>query len=473
MSIAKVNKSLDQWFDIHFGDTSFDGNAFIGCRKKDGFRTLGIKRLTKLRSYAKLFRASKRNDYYITANTVKGVKRRSDELFGLQNIVIDVDCHDDSYDTQALLQAFIWRIKRDLWDCDVIPTPNSIVYTGRGVQLWWALVPCYGGKEYDISLYHNFKIKNTLINHIENMIDEYSEELEGLSTDRQASTNPVGYFRMPLTYNTKAKRYGSLSILHTERHDQRKLTLIEDPEVEVSTVTKNGKHIPMLESDRVVLKNYHSLGVRRVMQLINLRNFRDAKIGKEMRNNFNFSVYNALRMHFNHDDAMDRLRHFNNGFKQPMTERELESCIWSAKARGGYKYSNVKLIELLGITPEEQQAIGMFAFVGKHRTKPNASRDAVRKALKRDRNYQIVKLVSEGVTQVEVARILGIGKNTVNRVWKKVKATAENLSVIIEKNVPNTDHQKGSIYGYCLPSLGFSDAPIFRGLFVAPSKNSS
>lgn len=472
MSIRQVNKSLDQWFDIHFGDTSFNGNAFIGCRKKDGFRTLGIKPLTKLQSYTKLFRASKRNDYYITANTVKGRHRRSDELFGLQNIVIDVDCHDDNYDTQALLQAFIWRIKRDLWDCDVIPTPNSIVYTGRGVQLWWALVPCYGGKEYDVSLYYNGKIKNTLINHIENIIDEYSEELEGLSVDRGASTNPVGYFRMPLTYNTKAKRYGSLTILHSEKYDQRKLALIEDPEVEVPPVMKYGKHIPMLESDRNVLKNYHSLGVRRVMQIINLRNFRNNKVGKETRNDFNFSVYNALRMNFDHEEAMERLRYFNNGFKQPMTERELESCICSAKEKGGYKYSNIKLIELLEITPEEQQAIGLFAFIGKHKTKPNASRDAVRKALKHDRNHKIVKLIGEGVTQVEVARILGIGKNTVNRVWAKIKKTAENLNVIIEKNVPQDDHQKGSIYGYC-PPLGISDAPIFEGLFDAPTKNSS
>ena len=303
------------------------------------------------------------------------------------------------------------------------------------------------------------------MNHIENMLDEYSEELEGLSVDRGASSNPVGYFRMPLTYNTKAKRYGSLSILHTERYDQRKLTLIEDPEVEVSTVMKN---IPMLESDRNVLKNYHSLGVRRVMQLINLRNLRDNEVGEETRDYFNFSVYNALRMSFDHEGAMERLRRFNDGFKKPMTEKELENCVSSAKKKGGYKYSNMKLIELLGITPEEQLAIGLFAFAGKNK-KPNASRDAVRKALKLDRNHKIVKLIGEGMTQIEVARILGIGKNTVNRVWKKIKTTAENMSEIIGKNIPNNDHHFGSIYVTGSPRV----VSVGRGVFVIPSENSS
>lgn len=458
-----INRAIDKWFGIHFGDTSFNGNAVIGCKKNDKFQTMNVRPLKSLRQYVKMIYASPRSDYYITANTVHGVKRRKDELFGLQNIVIDVDCHDvkQSRNATNLVQAFIWRAKRDLWNMNVIPTPNSIVYTGRGVQLWWAIQPCYGGKGYDISLYHHNKIKNTLMNHLESLLDEYSEELEGLSVDRGASSNPVGYFRMPCTYNTKVGRYGSLEILHTDRHDQRELTLIPDPEVEIVSEGTRAT-VPMQNSDREVLKGYATLGARRVMQLINLRNLRDSEIGDESRDKFNFSVYNALRMNFDHDDAMARVRAFNRGFKQPMSDSELDNCVCSAKEKGGYKYTNEALIDLLEITPDEQRTIGMFTRLGK----PNATRDAVRSALKADRDSKIQRMKEEGISQVEIARILGIGKNTVYRVLKKMKSVVEKVGEIVGTLVEEECHHFGSIYvtapEKALVGGGQFPAPIFR-----------
>lgn len=451
-----INKSIEQWIDIHFGDTTFNGRVVLGHRKpgRDGIYTLSARPLTDLHSYIKLLHASSRLDYYITANTVSGVNRLKTELFGLQNIVIDIDNHSDDTQPQhvsALVQAFIWRSKRDLWDTGVIPTPNSIVRTGRGVQLWWAIKPCYGGRGYDKSLYHHDKIKNTIMSHIETMIDEYTEELEGLSVDRGASSNPVGYFRLPCTYNTKAKCYSSLEVLHDTRYDQRELTKLEGPAVgKLSGSEWRGKrHIPMQETDRFVLSSYQSSGVRRVIQLINLRNLRNNDVGSEMRDYFNFSVYNALRMSFDHDAAIGRLRAFNSGFKKPMTDRELENCVSSAKEKDGYKYSNAKLIELLEITPEEQEAIGLFPCVVKRRTRPNASRDAARAALREDRDYKILDLIESGVSQAETARILGIGKNTVGRVLKRLRDTVENDSpeaISVPINEYDSRHHFGSIY---------------------------
>lgn len=483
-----INRSIEQWLDIHYGDTSFNGRVVIGHRKpgRKGIHTMGIRPLTELKPYIKMVHASPRLDYYITANTVHGLDRLKDELFGLQNIVIDVDCHDQNVQPQAiapLIQAFIWRSKRDLWNGGVIPTPNSIVRTGRGVQLWWAIVPCYGGRDYDTSRYHYDKIKNNFMDHIEVMIDTYSEELEGLSVDRGASSNHVGYFRLPLTYNTKAKCYSTLEILHTERYDQRELTRIEAPEIESRGVLTNGKtkHIPMLDTDREILKNYHAAGVRRVIQLINLRNLRNNNVGSETRNYFNFSVYNALRMSFEHEEAMERLYAFNDGFKVPMQKRELENCICTAKAKGGYKYTNDKLIELLEITPEEQIAIGLLPFRKGEAKKPNASRDAARKALKEDRNCKIIELIKKGISQAEVARILGIGKNTVGRFLKQLKEAVVEIVEEVSDDKENR-HQNGSIYvlseyinmhNNSSKSMYASAGLIGGGLFGMPKHDSS
>lgn len=446
-----INTAIEQWLDIHFGDTSFNGRVVIGHRKNGGgIYTMTARPLTELKSYVRMIHVSNHLDYYITANTVSGVTRRESGLFGLQNIVIDIDCHDDSkirY-VSELVQSFIWRAKRDLWDTNTIPMPNSIVRSGRGVQLWWALVPCYGGSDYGTSRYHYDKIKNNFMDHIECLLSEYSDDLAGLEVDRGASSNPVGYFRLPCTYNTKAKKYGSLEILHTERYDQRELTLLDPPDLGEEETISTAKVIPLLSSDIPVLKNFHSTGAKRVIQLINLRNLRSNNVGAETRNNFNFAVYNALRMTYGHEDAMVRLRSYNAGFNQPMTEDELENCVVTAQKLGGYKYTNEKLIELLDVTPEEQAAIGLYPFAGKYRpwnySKPNASRDATRKALKNDRDTKIVTMVKSGLSQAEVARQLGIGKNTVGRVMKKHNDTP--TPVVAEISPQEECHHFGSIY---------------------------
>lgn len=80
----------------------------------------------------------------------------------------------------------------------------------------------------------------------------------------------------------------------------------------------------MEQGDVIVLNNYYSTGANRVMQLINLRNLRNNDVGAGTRNNLCFAVYNSLRMAYDHEEAMDRLRAYNNGFKKPMTEAELQ-----------------------------------------------------------------------------------------------------------------------------------------------------
>ena len=415
-----IDRSISQWLDVHFGDDSFNGRVFLGHRKHGGgVYTMTARSLSELRPYVMMIHASQRLDYYITANSVSGTSRTKDGLFGLQNIVVDVDCHEEGMDAREAVEAFLWRARRDLWSDGTLPMPNSIVRTGRGVQLWWAIVPCHVSCQF-----HYDQIKVGILDNLEAMLDEYPD-LE-LTLDRSASMNPVGYFRLPGTYNTAAKRYGSFEILRTERYNTHELAEYISPlprEERPSRASQSRSvAVPMQECDIIVLHNNYSTGANRVMQLIKLRNLRDNEVGAETRNNLCFSVYNALRMSYDHDEAMERLRAYNEGFKQPMTERELEQTICAAKRKGGYKYKNESLIELLDITEEEQDIIGMHPFHGTYKpwshAKPNATRDAVRKARRDDRDDKIIALYQEGVSQAETARRLGISRNTVARVLK-------------------------------------------------------
>lgn len=415
-----IDKAVGQWLDIHFGDQSFNGRVFIGHRKHGGgIYTMTARSLSELRQYVMLIHASQRLDYYITANTVSGTNRTMDGLFGLQNIVIDVDCHSQGVNASELVQAFLWRAERDMWSGGDLPRPNSVVRTGRGVQLWWAIKPCHASCRY-----HYDQIKTGLMDHIEALLSEYSE-LDGLEVDRGASSNPVGYFRLPCTYNTVAKRYGALQVLHSDRYDTHELAGYISPLPSKKRDTQPTQGVAMQKCDLIVLHNAHSTGANRVAQLIKLRNLRNNEVGAETRNNLCFSVYNALRMSFDHDEAMERLRAYNSGFKQPMTDAELKHTVCSAMRKGGYKYTNAKLIELLDITEDEQDAIGLHPFTGRYKpyshAKPNATRDAVRKARRDGRDSKILELHQGGISQAEIARQLGISRNTVARVLRVQK----------------------------------------------------
>ncbi len=452
-----IDRSVSQWLDVHFGDTSFNGRVFIGHRKRGGgVYTMTARSLSELNQYVMLIHASQRMDYYITANTVSGTSRTIDGLFGLQNIVIDVDCHDEDADAAGLVQSFLWRAERDMWSDSSLPRPNSVVKTGRGVQLWWAIKPCHAS----CIFYYN-QIKTGLMDHIDAMLEEYSE-FEALRVDRAASSNAVGYFRLPCTYNTKAKRFGGLQILHKQRYDTRELEgyVYPLPREKRRTAHLNGqqKAIPMQQGDIIVLHKLFTTGANRVMQLVNLRNLRNNDVGSETRNNLCFSVYNALRMSYDHDEAMARLRAYNSGFKKPMSEAELEHTICSAARKGGYKYSNAKLIEFLEITPEEQDAIGLHPFTGRYKpwshSKPNAARDAVRKALRDDRDSKVIAMHEDGISQAETARKLGISRNTVARIIKDY--IAQKDLEIAQENLLNY----GSIYDCLLGSKGGREVAV-------------
>ena len=452
-----INRNIRAWLDVHYGDASFNGRILIGHRKSGGgVYTMTARSMSEIRPYVLMVHASKKLDYYITANSVSGTSRTKDGLFGLQNIVVDVDCHEKDVDPRWSVESFLWNAQQDLWQDEALPMPNSIVRTGRGVQLWWAIEPCHASCQF-----HYDQIKAGILDQIELFLEDYPQWK--LTVDRGASMNPVGYFRLPGTYNTVAKRWGSFEVLRTERYNTHELAEYIQPLSPAQRPSRGfqrpSKHVPMQECDIIVLHNNYSTGANRVMQLIKLRNLRNNEVGAETRNNLCFSVYNALRMSYDHDEAMERVRAYNEGFKRPMTERELEHTLCAAIRKEGYKYSNAKLIELLDITEEEQDIIGLHPFTGEYKpwshAKPNATRDAVRKARKDDRNDKIIALHQAGVSQAETARRLGISRNTVASVLKDW--IAQRDLEIAQENLLNS----GSINDCLIVREGVEERPSY------------
>lgn len=427
-----ISADIMPWISLHFpADCAYKGRVFIGHRKKDtsGIYDLSRRNIDELTQFIPRMHISRRLDYYIMANTVKGVERNTDDIFSLNNIVVDIDCHGENTELSPaeLAQAFVWRCQRDKWSIGEMPVPNSVVYTGRGVQLWWAI------DAVSVKLEWIYKrIQNWLMDGLQDVLNEYSESLAGLSIDRGASQKIAGWFRLPLTYNTVAKRWGNLQILKNERYSHQELfEMIPEGYRTAVAERKNRDDVqvsPALpciaEGDIEALKGGSSLMALRVYKISRLRALRDADKGNEMRDLFCLVVYSALLADYDADEAWSRLQAFNRGFKEPLSDAELKNNMMSATRKFGYKLTNQWIIDSLSITEDEQEQIGIYPVTDKiiRFKKSNYARDTLRAALKEERDNRVISLYCDGLSKAEIARVTGISRNTVAKIINDLMA---------------------------------------------------
>lgn len=428
-----LSEEILYWFDIQFPPSTFHGRLQIGRRKNDGY---GVQKLfmgerDAVRDFLKDMHISGKLDYYIMANMVSGVERKVDGLFSLHNIVIDIDCHVEDvnlYWTREVLERLLFHLEHDRGDR--VPSPTSIVWTGRGAQLWWAIKPVHMKCRpfYD-------EVKDFYIGELKDLIAEYGEhdeDFQDFQVDATSSKNVVGYFRLPGSVNTTVDAEVELKFCKEDGPyilqdlvSQMKECKKEDASYK-RRLNKDAANAPpepqdfsgqYLDSDIYILRNYHTFGFFRMRQLIQLRILRDNQVGEETRNNFCFIAYNAMLPALGHERAWDKLVAFNKGFKTPMEEKELERVIVSAKEKNGYRYTNEKMVEFLSITPEEQMKIGLYSPIGPFepmtRLSTHPSRQQSRKLAKDDRNRKILSMSADGQTGKAIAQQLGISEDTV------------------------------------------------------------
>ena len=466
-----IDKKIMPWLDLHFpADSSFNGRIMLCYRRKNTEGIFNVMRtdIAQLANYVPEMHISRNVDYYLTANSFCGVRRVTEDLFGLHNIVIDIDCHAEAVNSSEILSAFIWRCSRDLWSEEECPEPNSIVFSGRGIQLWWAIEPASAKIQYWYK-----RMQAWLLDALQGVIDENPEQFESLSIDRSASIRLAGLFRMPLTFNTKTGRKGSLRILRKERYGLREMLEAYVPaEYNPNKKTTQDKpvwggselaqlpeqeYVPLASRDAEVLRGGSSAMAARVQQLIRLRAIRNASMGHEMRDRFCFTVYCALLADYSEADAWERLLAFNEGFKEPLSHSALQQMMSSATDRK-YRLTNSWVITELEIKEEEQEAIGLHPSSDAVRTtrkRRNYTRDLIRKTVKEDRDNKILALFSEGLSKAQIAREMDLAWNTVAKVIADeekrratIKATqeAEELAVMeaTQPVVVGAEYQKNA-----------------------------
>lgn len=415
---GSLDKEALNFISRVYQDTSFDGLISLGTKDSDGnYKDIGPVPCTQITQFADEMTILSDHDYYISPNIFSNEIRSKDTLLAINAIVIDVDCHSKdcpSAELEQRIEALIWRLQNDCFDCGELPHPHYIVLTGRGIQLWWCVVPAHAK-----SFSGNFTdVEHYFASKIDNLISEFPDELLGFSVDPVASSNAAGLFRLPGTVNTHCQKDVEAIFFPGQRLN---LKNFRDQFLPLSprSSKRGNAHIHFKPYTQNSLK---AVLLKRLDAVERLRSLRNAPVGGETRNNFCLIYYAMAKPIYGDAEAYRRTQAFNYGFKIPLTDKELGKCLCSAR-RKNYKYSTQAIIQKLDITADEANMIGLHIA----KAKPSS------KDKKESRNRQIIDLFNQGLRQKEIAERFGIACSTVSTILKNNPNKIDTLSNQIQE----------------------------------------
>ena len=379
---------------------------------------------------------TQKGDYYITANAFKIPKsRRANNVHSLTNIVMDIDVHTRG-GIRGCRDVIIQRLDALLYHIFVsnpdslnISCPNTVVHTGRGIQLWWAIEPLSAKK-----LKYVYKgVQEHLYETLEKKIYASDPEFkEFVKIDYAASKKVAGLFRMPGTYNTKSKKYGNYFILHEDKLDAVELYFTLHPATGKPYVKYKKKKEK--KGNAAFRKNNYGNHIENVIRsLIELRRSAGEQEDgyRDLYCVITLSAY--LSNGASEEDAWKHVVELNNSFRSPLSMKELRGYMSTALYKK-YKYRNETIIKYLQIDESEQKALGFYAASAYYEERQNAKqRGEERKKAKEIRETKIIELFTKGHLQDKIAELVGCAQSTVSKVLKAAGITKKSKKNGIKK----------------------------------------
>ena len=350
--------------------------------------------------------------YYITPNPMirvidkvtgkKGVRKEAN-LRGLDSIVIDLDIRGDNANYKAIAERLTEVLYKSLFNRGVINEPNKVIFTGRGIHLWWYFNQV--GKNQEQAY---MSVINAIQHEIDVIVNNHYE-FTGVKVDSAVSKRMWGLVRLA-GVNQASKLAVECLRESNEQYtleelastlDLTNVTEVLDKETIVTTKTPKGIQTAVTGSTKEMLY----ARVRTVENVINESIKTNTYIGK--RRDMLFMYYIHRKQLVGHDLAEHNTLELNKRYPQPLKEAEVKVSI---KVNTKYRYSNKAFYEALGVTKDQ---------VSKLNKPSNHARDIKRKSKREERANYIKELLASDKTYKEIAEVLGCSVETVKRNAKK------------------------------------------------------
>lgn len=380
--------------------------------------------------------SDKDTDYYICPLSTRGNSKLKSKQWFENAVVIDCDVHDKHLDVdlrEDLINEFVAKFVFQSSREELLP-PTAVAYTGRGVQIWWALTEVHANTKGDATRAVLNKLKNAFIYRIREVLDDNPTLADAISIDVPASTRKAPLFRVPGTYNTAYHDNFSYKVEY-EAVSGDKYSFVQVNEFQKEYARNVGYaqvhfarrgFIPSGARTQRTKGNTSSASVttragRTLLQTLDyicrLTEYRTKTDTIVLRNNTLLLYYSIAKEQFGHHYAYNMVKILNSTLSHPFSIAQLENCISSA-TRKDYTF-RAATISLLAVTDVEESVLGPVPIVGAEKmakTKVSPSRKKKIKGMKR-----IMAMLDKGESVAYIAKELKIHRSTVYRAIESLK----------------------------------------------------
>lgn len=413
---------------LHEGD---DGFIAIGAKKGKKYVQYHYKTNDLTYNIGKAI--SLNANIYMTPNSFFMPKRKIENIRKLNALYIDIDYYNienlKAYDHEMVLAI----LENDYFGQDV-PEPSFAIFTGRGLAIYWLIEPV--------------PIKALpLWNSIQKF---FVDKLKDMGADSK-SIDGARIMRLAGSINDKTGLRSKLyiydeNLVYTLRDIQNDYLPQLTPYINNPGYKGKGRRAKVVNF--YTLYSLHYARLNDILKLQELRDgycrSNDGHLQEDGQREFMCFLYRYWCCCYCNDSmqALANTLEFNQGFKIPLTNREVEKITLQAEKaydkwlldspngvfkRGGYNYKNETLIEKLNITDEEIKE--MITIIGpdeKMRRKLIREREArrnengltKREQQKQEKELKIKELINKGCNMSQVAKELGINRSTISRSYK-------------------------------------------------------
>lgn len=311
-------------------------------------------------------------DVFFSQNTFYRKARRIETIRQLRSLYVDLDFYIFNYDPEWILGKLELEFYRQS-----IPEPNMIIFSGQGIVLIWMIEPV---PYMALPLWQ--AVQNYLI-----------QQLKPLGGDPKAA-DAARIFRIAGSVSSKNGNEVNVQYRHDYRYTLRDIQYDYLPELTPKAEPKR----PGRKKKVVHLFNLYSLHNARLRDLDRIVTMRNGEM--EGYREITLFLYRYWSCCFTGDpqEALNQTLEFNQTFTNPLPRKEAVKATvsaqkaWAAKSDreanerakamgypgAGYRISNAKLIDWLGITPDEQKHL--LTIIGPQEKR---ARDLREKELKR------------------------------------------------------------------------------------------
>lgn len=370
-------------------------------------------------------------DVYFSQNTFYKPYRKIENIRQLRAMYVDLDFYILNYDGNWVLGNIDLMV-----DDGIIPNPNMVIHSGRGVVCVWLIEP---------APYKALPLWQVLQEY-------FLKELEKYGADGKA-IDAARVFRLAGSVNSKSGEVVKVDYRHQYRYSLRELKQEYLPELpdydSKNNVKKKGRPTKVAQ-----LFNTYRLHVTRLRDLVKLCELRQYDVeGHRELILFLYRYWSCCVLN-DGEEALEATKELNSQFKKPLPLKEVVSATksaekaWAARSSkeanelaikkgypgAGYNVSNKKIISWLDISTEEQKYLETIIDGSEKKRRKKLANRELRGSVSReeyleeqqerteDKLWQLQKAIERypTATNVKLAELLAVSEGYIRKLKKKL-----------------------------------------------------